>query len=354
MLSESHQRKRLNRITSTTGADSIVKSEHIAARRILGIDDFNAFDTPLFMLRGQYFEESICNLAEHLMRDGTEYLDPMPGIKLYKHPFRVHEALDWLGTSIDRVANVGDIRIGGIEAKSYLGATKDEFGEPGTDQVDERTYYQCVIHMAVLQVPWVRVPLDTGWDFRIYHIERDRELEDAVLVKLEKFYHKWIKPNIGRAIQDMELPQPDASDATTEWIKRRYREHTQETLDPLPRHYETAMTREELEQKIAVLVDQKKAIDNILRNEIGATGKAGFKDDLVTITWKEVKGRLFTNWEAIARELGASSHLVAEHTHPAPGHRRLYCKLKKGARERLQAGIMQRKLALEAPKEGNP
>lgn len=355
-LSESHKKKRLNRVTSTTGADAIVRSEHLAARRILGIDDLDGlpFDTPIFLLRGQYFEESICNLTEHLMREGTDYLDAMPAVKLQKHPFRVHGKLDWLGASIDRVATVGGKVVGGIEAKSYRGDNLEEYGEPGTDHVDERTYYQCVIHMAVVNLPWCRVPLDTGYDFKIYHIERDRELEDAVISKLEEFYHRWVKPNMGRSIQDMDLPPVDASDATTDWIKARYRQHTEETLPPEQRHYELALKRDAVVARLKEATEQKKAIDNALRDEIGATGSSGFKDELVTMTWREAKGRSRTDWEALARHLGATHDQIAEYTNTEPGYRRLYVKLKKGAKERLLGGTMQQKLALEAPKqEGN-
>ena len=345
-LSDSHKKKRINRVTSTTGADAIVNSEHLAARRILGIDELDnlPFDTPIYMLRGSYFEESICNLAEHLMRQGTDYLDPMPGLRLHKHPFRVHPELEWLGTSVDRLALIGEVTAGIVEAKSYLGDKREEFGEAGTDQVDERTFIQCVVHMAVLQLPWCRVPLDTGYDFRIYHIERDKELEDAVLTKLEAFYHRWIQPNIDKPIREMVLPEVDGLDSTTEWIKKRYKQNTEEILLPEQRHYEAALSYTELKQQFDLVKEKKDAVANIIRNEIGATGSAGWRDDLITMTWKQTKGKSYVDWRAIAEELGATSDLVAKHTREGAGFRRLYVKLKKGAEKALRGGTMQMKL----------
>jgi hypothetical protein len=338
-LTDAHKKKRHGRITSTTGADAITKSQHGAARRILGVDDPDIEPTPpIFMLRGQYFEESICNLAERLMRDGTDYLEPQPGLKLHKVPFRVHRTLPWLGTSADRIAKVGDVAAGVVEAKSYLGATKDEFGTPGTDQVDERTFIQCVVHMAVLELPQCHVPLDTGFDFQIYRIQRDRELEDAVLVKLEAFWHEWIEPNIGLAMHKMKLPPVDGSDATLEWIKKRYKSHQEETLAPVRRHYDTALQLTEIKEQLAPLVEKKKVLENMIRDEIGATGSAGFRDDLLTMTWKAVKARTYVDWQEIAMKLGAGADLIKEHTKTAETYRRLYCKLKKDARQRLKQG----------------
>jgi predicted phage-related endonuclease len=167
------------------------------------------------------------------------------------------------------------------------------------------------------------------------------------LLKLEDFYYKWIRPNIDKPISQIVLPEVDGSDFTKNWIKRRYKEHTAETLEPTSRHYEIALRREQLDAQLKALNDEKALIDNKLRNEIGATGKAGFRDDLVTITWKETKGHLSTNWEAVAKDLQARSSLIKKHTSMVPGHRRLYCKLKKGAHERLRAGTLQQKLTNE-------
>jgi predicted phage-related endonuclease len=76
-----------------------------------------------------------------------------------------------------------------LECKSASVFNRDEWGEPGSDQVPPSYLVQCVWYMAVTQCKRADLAVLLGnQDFRIYQIHRDMELENLVLDHAREFW----------------------------------------------------------------------------------------------------------------------------------------------------------------------
>lgn len=77
----------------------------------------------------------------------------------------------------------------GVEIKCADKDEAQEFGAIETDQIPTRYYLQCAGYMALRDVPlWYLAVLVGGNDFRIYRVERDLELEAALLEGVRLFW----------------------------------------------------------------------------------------------------------------------------------------------------------------------
>jgi putative phage-type endonuclease len=76
-----------------------------------------------------------------------------------------------------------------LECKTASVFNRDEWGEPGSDQVPPNYLVQCVWYMAVTQCKRADLAVLLGnQDFRIYQIHRDMELENLVLDHAREFW----------------------------------------------------------------------------------------------------------------------------------------------------------------------
>lgn len=114
------------------------------------------------------------------------------GIKVRRRNAQfAHAKYPWMLANIDRDV-VGEPML--LECKT-AGAyfKKDEWGASGTDQVPMHYYIQCAHYMCVMGYERADLAvLIGGRDFRIYHIEKDSELEEMLIEKEANFWNNHV------------------------------------------------------------------------------------------------------------------------------------------------------------------
>lgn len=77
-----------------------------------------------------------------------------------------------------------------LECKTASAFNRFEWGESGSDQVPAGYLMQCAWYLAITRCQYADIAALIGNnDFRIYHLERDLELEDLLLAHAKQFWH---------------------------------------------------------------------------------------------------------------------------------------------------------------------
>lgn len=134
--------------------------------------------------------------SEYTLQTGREIIASPP---LIRHP-----KYEWMYASLDGIAD-GD-RLVELKTSRYA----EGWGEPGTDEVPFHYGIQVHHYLAVTGLPVADVAvLLFGSDFRIYHIEADKELAEQIIEQEAKFWDM---------VQRREPPPlSTVDDATLRW-----------------------------------------------------------------------------------------------------------------------------------------
>ena len=99
-----------------------------------------------------------------------------------------------------------------VECKTSSAFSKNDWGEPGTDQVPPLYLVQCAWYMAITECQSADLAVLIGnSDFRVYTIERDMELEGLILSHSQHFWHEHVlgkKPPEPISVQDASILFP--------------------------------------------------------------------------------------------------------------------------------------------------
>lgn len=102
-----------------------------------------------------------------------------------------------------------------LECKTSSAFSKNDWGEPGTDQVPPLYLVQCAWYMAITECQSADLAVLIGnSDFRVYTIERDLELEGLILSHAQHFWHEHViaqTPPAPISVQDAALLFPKES-----------------------------------------------------------------------------------------------------------------------------------------------
>lgn len=201
-----------------------------------------------------------------------------------------------------------------VECKTAGLRQAHRWGEPGTDEVPESYLAQVQWQMAVVGAARasVVVLLATEYLPRVYVVRADREIQDGLAELGGRFWHRHVEAGVP--------PTPDASEATKAWLRATYPHHVAALRPPthgeidLVTAYRAARRSREASERLEEEIKAK------LCASIGeAEGIAG---EWGRITWKSAKGSRRTDWEALARFLGATEQQIAQHTTETAGSRR--------------------------------
>ena len=116
-----------------------------------------------------------------------------------------------------------------LECKTSSAFSKNDWGEPGTDQVPPLYLVQCAWYMAITECQSADLAVLIGnSDFRVYCIKRDLELEGLILEHAKKFWFDHVldkSPPAPVNVQDVSLLFPKEAqgksvEASDELIKR--------------------------------------------------------------------------------------------------------------------------------------
>ena len=248
-------------------------------------------------------------------------------IVVVKPPILRHPEHDWLFCHADGVCFVaGDTHIlpytdatgsriwgnetalFGVEFKtvSDIMFRKGDWGEPGTDDVPEGYLLQCQICMAVTGLKkWYLAAWVGGNKFRLYIIEYNQDLFDAILPLLKAFWEN---------CQNNIAPPVDDTDDGTVVLSHVYKEVVDEEIPATPKADEAAYRYQRAK---AILADNKKIMTetrNIIADEMGTAAKMIGPDYRVINKFNKPTRKI--HWEPIARQLVPTipQKVVDEHT----------------------------------------
>lgn len=210
--------------------------------------------------------------------------------------------------SIDGQINTNRI----LECKTASAFNRSEWGEAGTDQVPATYLMQCAWYLAVTHCQFADVAVLVGnSDFRIYHVERDLELEDLLISHATRFWNEHVLAR--------NPPKPQTpSDATILF----------------PKHVDDAQAEASPEvlktyEKYRELLNQSQTINNEcerLKTEIlSYMGQAErlTAGNKTLATWKCAKSSQRIDMKSLC---SAHPEIAAQFTHQVIGSRRFLLK----------------------------
>ncbi len=162
-----------------------------------------------------------------------------------------------------------------LECKTASVFNRDEWGEPGSDQVPPSYLVQCVWYMAVTQCNRADLAVLLGnQDFRIYQIHRDMELENLVLDHARQFWF------------DHVLSKVPPAPVTEEDIRTLYpREVTGHVLEADHELLSSLKSYKSTQAKISELSEQCDALRQDILKRMGEAEQIT-SNNKVLATWK--------------------------------------------------------------------
>lgn len=202
----------------------------------------------------------------------------------------------------------------GVELKWSGIRQAHRWGEPPDGHIPDEYLAQAAWYMWVLDYPaWDVAALVGDRDFRVFRLARNRDFEAALVEAGRRF---WFANVVER-----NPPSLDGTAATEQYIKSKWpadraplRPAVDEEMELFRRLRDAAIavkTAELEEAKIKAQLQDR--IGDAEGLDCGPLGR---------VTWRKTKDGEKTNWEAVAREAGASQEIIDMFTAPKPGVRR--------------------------------
>lgn len=143
------------------------------------------------------------------------------GVRLESVGTLRHADEDWASATPDRVcvSSLPGVDAYGLEVKCRNERVAWKWGESGSDKIPQDVAVQCHWGMFVTQLQrWDVAVLFGNSDFRHYTLERDPEIEDALLAQCRRFWFDHVVAGVE--------PELGASDATREYLRQRFPRHS--------------------------------------------------------------------------------------------------------------------------------
>lgn len=221
-----------------------------------------------------------------------------------------HRQHEFMLGNIDRDV-VGERRL--LECKTADKWTLSQWGEPGSDEAPEYYLVQVAHYLAVLDYEVADLAvLIGGNDFRIYTIERDRELEEGLIERCADFWHSFVIPGI-------EPPPSSLADCKTLWPR-----DVKAAVEATP---EVEAAVERLRALKAALKQGEAELDELevlIKGHMGAAAELLIgADGRKLATWKCSKDSTRIDTKALEAEL---PDVVRAYQKTVPGSRRFILK----------------------------
>jgi putative phage-type endonuclease len=226
-----------------------------------------------------------------------------------------HPELSWMMTTLDGFTDCRRV----VEAKTARSG--DGWGEDGSDEIPDYYIPQVQHEMAVTGLPVADVAvLIGGSDFRIYTVEADPEFQE-LMIEREASFWKLVEARIPPApvsAADVALLFPKDSGRSIE-ASQQVRFAFERALS-----LRSAVSAAEKELD----GDKKSGSDGFMGLIKSFMGDASALtiDGTPVATWKASKDSIAVDWEAVAREAGASAELIQRHSKVKTGSRRFLFK----------------------------
>jgi putative phage-type endonuclease len=200
-----------------------------------------------------------------------------------------------------------------LEVKTAGSMNAHHWGEAGTDQIPVNYVCQVQWYMMLLGLNLAHVAaLIGGSDYRVYVIPRD----DSALSVMQRVAEKFWKEHVETKIP----PDIDGSAGSKDYLNIHYPRSRGSIIDADQYAADLAKDLALTKAKIDVLYKDQLLLENKLKSAIG--DHDGIQHSLFKASWKSAKSTMRTDWQSVAKELGASSDIVQKHTIETPGARR--------------------------------
>lgn len=200
-----------------------------------------------------------------------------------------------------------------VEFKSANIRQAQHWGDIYTDEVPVEYLVQCqwYMHHARKHVADLVVLLG-GDELRTYTLGADAELQGMLVEAAERFWTDYV---------ETRTPPPiDGTESCREWLAARFPKESAPLLAATEEQEAVARRYFAIRDSIAELEREEAELRTRIQAVIGEA--EGLRGDDWRITWKAVKGKTRTDFEAICREMKAPEHLIQKHTTVAGGYRR--------------------------------
>lgn len=176
-----------------------------------------------------------------------------------------------------------------VEVKNVGVQSASSWGPSGSDEIPQEYLAQVAWQMAVAEANEADVvALIGGQDLRVYHVARDRELEEILLAKATEFYERYMLGD----------EQPTVQGTTVlEYIRGKYPRAVLPLREATDNERALAESLRIARRQLAVLTGSCDQIETRLKLAIGDS--EGVEGPGFRITYKQVKGK--PNFSGIAK-----------------------------------------------------
>lgn len=207
----------------------------------------------------------------------------------------------------------------GVELKAPGSRQADKWGPEETDEIPENYLTQVAVQMACTERPVWHVAAKLDHNLAVYVVRRNLDLEESLIEAVRRFWKDHIEKGVP--------PEPTRRDA--EALKILYPREEQE-LRPATEDEAVLLARFFAVRSEAEAAEAAKdEIAALLKARIGENAGI-FYPGVGKVTWKAVRGRTVTDWEAIARSYNPTPLEIDQHTKVQPGARRFLPTPEKG------------------------
>ena len=251
---------------------------------------------------GRKMEGPIAEL--YAERAGVQLVKP---VELFRH-----ETHPLLGTP-DRLVAGKEV---GVEIKTVDPSQEHQWGEDGSDEIPLYYVTQVASYMALTGYGiWDVAVLFGLYDFRVYRLVRDLDLERMLLNRVSDFWRRYVVGN--------EEPELDGSEESAAYLAQKYPANRKPMLTATPEGDQLFLTVAELQREYNEKGVRYEHGKNLLKQEIG--GADGLVSTFGKVYWKTSKPIEVVDWKGVAEELigpDVPKVLVEKYTHTRPGSRR--------------------------------
>jgi putative phage-type endonuclease len=243
------------------------------------------------------------------------YREQVPGWAVVPCGSITRDDIPFAAATPDSLAIRDDLRRS-VEAKSAAGPVVQQFGEEGTDEIPAEYLCQTQWQMGIGRLERADVPVllsdpFAGFCFRLYTVHFDEALFGHLVEMAAKFHRDHIVTG--------KPPPADNPDQAQELLARLHPRANEDVVPATPEIDSLGLQLGAIREEAKALKSKKDALTASIKAFLGdrrtVTG-TGWK-----ALWTNVKGQSVTDWEAIARELGATEEMVQRHTSLTAGHR---------------------------------
>jgi len=212
---------------------------------------------------------------------------------LHDESAHIHPQYSYFSAHVDRfVFGESKLPIKILECKTANAYAKSEWGEVGSDEVPMNYLCQCAWYLAITGIEQADLAVLFGnSDFRIYAIERDKDLEELIIQKADYFWYEYVLKDI---------PPPPASEADCQLLfsKGNHELRVEADLEI----YELSKKLHVLNSQITQYEDQVSTIKQSLMYTMGDAESLYYQGNLLA-TWKAPKPSYRLDGKRIEQEL---------------------------------------------------